>query len=279
MKMKKIIAAIAASAVSMTALAAVSLSAFAEETTISYTGPSTGAYKVEGTDLRVNIWNTWGNDIKDLDTDAHNCSEWVKVDFTVSGLNGQTTNKDTSGANTDSYYAFLGGAVGANAARHTREEAEAAGDSVVNITGDGQYTATFNLADPADTILCLYLQTNINAYNREGFANDDPSTTGINISIDKVYTVTPKEEATTESATTEAAAAETTTAAQQDNSAATTTTSTAKSSSSGSSSSKTSSTSSTTSEKSAQTGDAGAGLALLGAAVAVGTAFVAKKKD
>ena len=157
MKMKKIIAAIAASAVSMTALAAVSLSAFAEETTISYTGPSTGAYKVEGTDLRVNIWNTWGNDIKDLDTDAHNCSEWVKVDFTVSGLNGQTTNKDTSGANTDSYYAYLGGAIGANAARHDRDAAEAAGDSVVNITGDGQYTATFNLAEPADTILCLYL--------------------------------------------------------------------------------------------------------------------------
>lgn len=277
MKMKKIIAAIAASAVSMTALAAVSLSAFAEETTISYTGPSTGAYKNENNNLRVNIWNTWGNDIKDLDTDAHNCSEWVKVDFTVSGLNGQTTNKDTSGANTDSYYAFLGGAVGANAARHTREEAEAAGDSVVDITGDGQYTATFNLADPADTILCLYLETNINPYNREGFANDDPSTTGINISIDKVYTVTPEEEATTEPATTEAAAAETTTAAQQDNSAATTTT--AKSSSSSSSSSKTSSTSSTTSEKSAQTGDAGAGFALLGAAVAVGTAFVVKKKD
>ena len=277
MKMKKIIAAIAASAVSMTALAAVSLSAFAEETTISYTGPSTGAYKNENNNLRVNIWNTWGNDIKDLDTDAHNCSEWVKVDFTVSGLNGQTTNKDTSDANTDSYYAFLGGAVGANAARHTREEAEAAGDSVVDITGDGQYTATFNLADPADTILCLYLETNINPYNREGFANDDPSTTGINISIDKVYTVTPEEEATTEPATTEAAAAETTTAAQQDNSAATTTT--AKSSSSSSSSSKTSSTSSTTSEKSAQTGDAGAGLALLGAAVAVGTAFVVKKKD
>ena len=277
MKMKKIIAAIAASAVSMTALAAVSLSAFAEETTISYTGPSTGAYKVEGTDLRVNIWNTWGNDIKDLDTDAHNCSEWVKVDFTVSGLNGQTTNKDTSGANTDSYYAFLGGAVGANAARHTREEAEAAGDSVVNITGDGQYTATFNLADPADTILCLYLQTNINAYNREGFANDDPSTTGINISIDKVYTVTPEEEATTEPATTEAAAAETTTAAQQDNSAATTTT--AKSSGSSSSSSKTSSTSSTTSEKSAQTGDAGVGAAVAAISVAAAAAFVAKKKD
>ena len=250
MKMKKIIAAIAASAVSMTALAAVSLSAFAEETTISYTGPSTGAYKNENNNLRVNIWNTWGNDIKDLDTDAHNCSEWVKVDFTVSGLNGQTTNKDTSGANTDSYYAFLGGAVGANAARHTREEAEAAGDSVVDITGDGQYTATFNLADPADTILCLYLETNINPYNREGFANDDPSTTGINISIDKVYTVTPEEEATTEPATTEAAAAETTTAAQQDNSAATTTT--AKSSSSSSSSSKTSSTSSTTSEMQVQ---------------------------
>ena len=52
MKMKKIIAAIAASAVSMTALAAVSLSAFAEETTISYTGPSTGAYKVEGTETQ-----------------------------------------------------------------------------------------------------------------------------------------------------------------------------------------------------------------------------------
>ena len=274
MKMKKIIAAIAASALSVTALATVSLSAFAAETDINYTGPSTGAYKVEGNDIRLNIWNTWGNDIKDLDTDKYNCSEWVKVDFTVSGLNGQTTNKDTTGANTDSYYAFLGGSVGANTQRFTKEDVESVGDSVVDITGDGQYTATFGLADPADTILCLYLQTNINAYNREGFANDDPSTTGINIKVDRIYTVTPEDD-TPEETTTEAPA-ETTTA---DGGNSTTTTANNSSSSSSSSSSKSSGTSSTASEKSAQTGDAGVGLAVLGTAIAVGTAFVVRKKD
>lgn len=278
MKMKKIIAALAASAVSLTALASVSLSGFAAETDINYTGPSTGAYKNENNNLRVNIWNTWGNDIKDLDTNAYNCSEWVKVDFTITGLGNQLTNKNTDGTNSDSYYAFLGGSIGANAQRFTKEDAESVGDSVVDITGDGSYTATFNLAEAADTILCLYLETNINPFNREGFANDDPSTTGINIKIDRVYTVAPEESA--ETTTTDASAVTTTTDASADNAATTTTTTTSKDSSSKSSSSSSSkSGSSTTTEKSAQTGDAGVGAAVAAVSVAAAAAFVARKKD
>ena len=285
MKMKKIIAALAASAVSLTALASVSLSSFAAETDINYSGPSTGAYKNENNNLRVNIWNTWGNDIKDLDTNAYNCSEWVKVDFTITGLGNQLTNKNTDGTNSDSYYAFLGGSIGANAQRFTKEDAESVGDSVVNITGDGSYTATFNLAEAADTILCLYLETNINPFNREGFANEDPSTTGINIKIDRVYTVAPEESAETTTADASAVTTTTNTDLLIGEGAATTTTTTTSKDSSSSSSSKSSSSSSsksgssTTTEKSAQTGDAGVGAAVAAVSVAAAAAFVARKKD
>ncbi|MBR1592914.1 MAG: hypothetical protein IJ666_07880 [Ruminococcus sp.] len=269
MKIRKFIAAAAASAVSLTALAGMSLTAYADETTINYTGPSVGAYKNESNNLRVNIWNTWGNDIKDLDTNAYACSEWVKVDFTISGLGDQVTNKNTDGTNSDSYYAFLGGSIGTNPQRFQRSDIDSVGDSVVDITGDGSYTATFNITDPAAAIDCLYLETNINPFNREGYVDGDVSSTGIKITIDRVYTVAPAEEE--ETTTTEAATTTT------DGAAATTTTTS--SSSSSSSSSKSGSASSASSEKSAQTGDAGVGLAVLGTAIAVGTAFVVKKKD
>ena len=196
-------------------------------------------------------------------------------------IGDQLTNKNTDGTNSDSYYAFLGGSVGANAQRFTKEDAESVGDSVVDITGDGSYTATFNLAEAADTILCLYLETNINPFNREGFANDDPSTTGINIKIDRVYTVAPEESA--ETTTTDASAVTTTTNTDLligEGAATTTTTTTSKDSSSKSSSSSSSkSSSSTTTEKSAQTGDAGVGAAIAAVSVAAAAAFVARRKD
>ena len=58
-------------------------------------------------------------------------------------------------------------------------------DSVL-ITGNGQYTVSFNLSSPADTVLCLILSTNINAYNYD--AGGNPEKTGITFNIDKIVT-------------------------------------------------------------------------------------------
>lgn len=269
MKMNKVLATIAASALSLSALAAMSFSASAAEKTIAYNGASEGAYKVETTNLRVNIFNEWGNDIKDIENKV-DCNEYVKVNFTITGLNGQTTNKNEDGSDSDSYYAFLGGAIGANPARHDRAAAEAAGDSVVDITGDGDYTATFNLAEGADTIMCLYLETNINVYNRAGFDGSDPASTGINIKINSIIT----------NDGVEAPAETTTTAAPAGN---TTSTTTAKPAADGKTTTAKPAGGATTTtakkEASAATGDMGVGLAVAAFAVAGAAAFVSRKKD
>ncbi|MBR2284198.1 MAG: hypothetical protein IJ874_07250 [Ruminococcus sp.] len=274
MKMKNILAAVAASAVSLTALASVSASA--AEKTIAYNGASAGAYKVEGTDLRVNIFNEWGNEIRDIDNKV-DVSEYINVNFTVSGLNGQTTNKNTDGTDADSYYAWLGGAVGADGGMHDVDTVVANGGTKVDITGDGSYDVKYPVAEPADAILCLYLQTNINVYNREGFANDDPSTTGINIVVNSITTVEPEDpEETTTAApeeTTTAAAGETTTAAAGE--------STTKAADSKTTTAKADGTTTTAkaAEAAAATGDAGVGIALAAFGVAAGAAFVLRKKD
>lgn len=261
MNMKKFMATFVAAAVTAVSFAAMAVTANAADVAIPYNGPSEGAYKVEGTDLRVNIYNIWGNSITDIDPVA-NVNEYVKVTFTISGLGDQVTNKNDDGTDADSYYAFLGGSIGANAARDSREEAEAAGDFVVDITADGQYTAIFGLAEASEAIECLYLQTNINCYNREGFANEDPTTTGIDITIDSIETADAEEE--TEPATTteekkdddkQTTTAKQTTAKKDDKK-----TTTAKA------------------EASAQTGDTGVvgAIAVLGAAAAA--AFVVRKR-
>lgn len=270
MKMNKVLATIAASALSLSALAAMSFSANAAEKTIAYNGASEGAYKVETTNLRVNIFNEWGNDIKDIENKV-DCNEYVKVNFTITGLNGQTTNKNEDGSDSDSYYAFLGGAIGANPARHDRAAAEAAGDSVVDITGDGDYTATFNLAEGADTIMCLYLETNINVYNRAGFDGSDPASTGINIKINSIIT-DDGVEAPAETTTTAAPAGNTTTTTTA-KPAADGKTTTAKPAAGGAT------TTTAKKEASAATGDMGVGLAVAAFAVAGAAAFVSRKKD
>lgn len=275
MNMKKFMAAFAAAAVSASAFAAMAISANAAEKEIPYNGASDGAYKVESIDLRLNILNTWGNSIEDIDGNV-GCNEYVKVNFTISGLGDQVCNKNEDGTDADSYYAYLGGAIGANAARHTREEAEAAGDSVVDITGDGDYTATFNLAEGADTIMCLYLHTNINVYNREGFDGTDPASTGINISVNSI-TTDDGEEAPTEGETDPA----TTTAAAEGSDAKTTTTAAPKNDDKKTTTAKADDKKAATTaaaEASAQTGDAGVAVALVALGAAAATAFVVRKR-
>lgn len=70
---------------------------------VAYTGPSAGAYVFndDGSTIRLNVYNVWGNDVKDIDFNF-NVEQSIKVNFTVDGLteamgNGGDTTTVTSG--------------------------------------------------------------------------------------------------------------------------------------------------------------------------------------
>lgn len=67
------------------------------DTSVAYYGASDGAFVMEGTDgLRVNIYNTWGNDVTDIDNAVEvPGGATVSVTFTVAGL---ASDADETGA-------------------------------------------------------------------------------------------------------------------------------------------------------------------------------------
>lgn len=79
-KLKRIIASASAAAMAASALlAAVPASAASVEKEIAYTGPSDGAlaFENDGSSLRMNIFNEWGIDIKDIE----NKGDFSEKDF------------------------------------------------------------------------------------------------------------------------------------------------------------------------------------------------------
>lgn len=112
-KLKRIIASASAAAMAASALlAAVPASAASVEKEIAYTGPSDGAlaFENDGSSLRMNIFNEWGIDIKDIENKG-DFSEKISVTFTVSGLGENSANIAEDGTETP-YEAFLSGSVG-----------------------------------------------------------------------------------------------------------------------------------------------------------------------
>lgn len=107
-KLKRIIASASAAAMAASALlAAVPASAASVEKEIAYTGPSDGAlaFENDGSSLRMNIFNEWGIDIKDIENKG-DFSEKISVTFTVSGLGENSANIAEDGTETP-YEAFL----------------------------------------------------------------------------------------------------------------------------------------------------------------------------
>ena len=292
-----------AAAFSLCAVSFASLAANAE-VTINYNPSSDIACGDDGVSLRRNIRNTWGNDVTDIE-ESNVVNEYITVNFTISGLGDATSNAeankkyDCDGTN---FVAFLGGSVGGNT-RHNNENGEI-GDQYVNITGDGDYSVTWNLDSASDTVLCLYLQTNINYLafgSEEEKAKKDSereiTDSGLNLTITSIKTGdAPEEESSEESkesntesetaATTETAAGETTTAASTTTTAAATTTTTAKSSTTTTAKSNSAATtaaapaSSSDSVSNAPTGDT-TGIAVIATVLtaAGAAAVVSKKKD
>lgn len=185
MNFKKFFAAAAACAVAALSTVAMTVSAATE---IAYTGQSAGAVNVDnnGTDYRLNIYNTWGNDVKDINNNV-TVEKNLAVTFTISGLGSHTTNVDDNGNPTTAYEARLMGAAGAN---EYWGESDPSKNSVSNpavaITGDGQYTAVFNMAEPTGSIECLFLQTNINIYQLDVTNPANAAECGVTIKVDKI---------------------------------------------------------------------------------------------
>ena len=191
-KLKRIIASASAAAMAASALlAAVPASAASVEKEIAYTGPSDGAlaFENDGSSLRMNIFNEWGIDIKDIENKG-DFSEKISVTFTVSGLGENSANIAEDGTETP-YEAFLSGSVGTDSYWGSTAEGNTVDNKSVAIEGDGTYMAEFLLSSPADTISCLILSTNINAYQYADSAEIDEmgaAATGITFNIDKVTT-------------------------------------------------------------------------------------------
>lgn len=187
MNFKKFFAAAAACAVA--AFSTVAMTVSAAETELTYTGPSENAFAIndDGSTLRLNLLNEWSKGKETADVaKSGSFSESINVTFTISGLKGGC-NVNEDGSNGDPYYAELVGSIGEDNYWGTSDPSKnTVTNDQVSITGDGQYTASFKLAKPADTILCLILTTNINAFN---YASDGkPANTGITIKVDKVTT-------------------------------------------------------------------------------------------
>ena len=66
------------------------------DTAIAYAGPGAEAFKYDG-GLRVNIYNTWGNDVKDIDNAVEVPTDTtVSVTFTVAGMTADAATEDAS---------------------------------------------------------------------------------------------------------------------------------------------------------------------------------------
>ncbi len=287
---KKMAAVAAAAAVATISMATLSVSA----ADIPYNSSGTDAYSTDndGKFFRLNIYNTWGNKVTDINPSG-SFEKAVNVTFTISGLQ-RSYNVDDAGNKTDDYYAYLGGTIGNYSYWGPDGDNSTVENSTVAITGDGTYTVTFNLTggeEAADTILCLFLQTNINIYQN----GVDPATAkdcGITCTVDSITTgeasngggdTTPTD-GTTTAADNEKKSDETTTAANDNtqNNNNNSNNSSNNNSSSSKSNNNSSNSSTANNATTSQTGDFGIAAVVLGAvataALGAGAYTITRKK-
>lgn len=294
MRLKNMLAVVAAFAFCTVSFASLAANA-GEEKTIACTNASDLGLGDEGNAVRRNIYNTWGNNVTDIDANTA-VSEYISVEFTISGIGSDSARKDADSStkydgNGTNYVAFVGGSV-AGTARHSITGGDPT-DEFISITGDGTYTATWTLGDlSSENISCLYLQTNIDftdyvaeADKETAEKNKDVAASGITLTINSIKTVEPDaaEETDSESETnsetegtseTEAASTESTTKSSTTTTAkSTTTTTTAKSAS-------TTAATTASTVTNTPTGDT-SGIAVVASVLAAAgaAAVVSKKKD
>lgn len=248
MKMKKFIAAMAATAVSAVAMAAMTVSAYAADVNIPYTKSDNALTTSDDTnEVRLNICNTWsGNSIEDIKSDTA-VSEKIVVNFTVDGIGSDSTRTNEDGT-TEDLCAYLIGSIGSNSAWNAGEN----GNETVSINGDGDYTVTWTLDEDVESIDSLILQSNIKIDADKTLADS-----GITLTVNYISTIGDEEVTTTTTAET------TTTSATTSSSASTATTTAA----------------SPIANAPAPTGDAGVGAVVSVMALAGVTVIAVKKKN
>lgn len=270
---KKIFAAATAAAtVGVLSLASIPASA----ADITYNGPSDGALVAndDGATVRMNIFNEWiTNKIMDIEK-SQTVIDYIEVEFTITGLNGRYCNMNEDGSEADAYEVSLCGNIGTDIfwGNPDKPDEDTTTPGKVSINGDGTYTVRTNLTQPADTVLCLLLSSNINFYqlgeNVTGIADS-----GVNVTIDAIRTG----DESTGGGEGEGGEGSTTTTTTGAGGGGTTTTTTTKKANSGSSSnnsnkSNNNSTSNSTTSTVSQTADAGVVAIVVGAAAAASLA-------
>jgi len=207
MRLKNILAGAVALALCTVSFASLAADA-GEVKTIDCSNASVLGLGDEGNALRRNIYNVWGNSVEDIDPNTA-VSEYITIDFTISGIGSDSARKDTSSstkydADGTNYYAFIGGSIAGNS-RHSISGADATSEYTA-INGDGTYTVTWTLDSPSENISCLYLQINIDfteyvaeADRETAEKEKNTAASGITITINSITSVEPdKEEETTD---------------------------------------------------------------------------------
>lgn len=197
MKIKKFIAAMAATAVSVSAMAVMTISAYAADVDIPYTRSENALTTSDDTnEIRLNICNTWdGNSISDIKSDTP-VSEKIVVNFTVEGIGSDSTRTNEDGT-TEDLCAYLIGSIGTNSAWNSDEN----GNEPVNIYGDGDYTAVWTLDEDATSIDSLILQSNIKTADGKTLEES-----GITLSVNYISTVGSESTSTTATSTSDSSA-------------------------------------------------------------------------
>ncbi|MDE5582169.1 MAG: hypothetical protein K2J08_00485 [Ruminococcus sp.] len=194
MNIRKILAVGILSAVSAFSAINYAIQTSAQEITVPYR-QSTGAFTAsdDRNELKINIIDKWGgNSVEDISAET-DMGEYVKVNFTVSGLEG-----------TKSHYAYLMGSIGANSAWIP----EVCGNEKVYIKGDGDYTAVWNISENSDSVDNLVLQSDIKSEDNgvvikiNSIVTDGEETTETSTKKSTSKATTKKSSATTYTTTT-----------------------------------------------------------------------------
>ncbi len=162
---------------------------FDETTTeIEYTGPSDGAFRTndDGVFARLNILNTWGNDVTDMDGDLSAlggiaAGETLSVTFTITGLDADaeaedsgdtsdseeetdsTADTDDTTSDSEDWQGTIWMAI--SAGTESAWNPEDAGQQYVVIDSDGTYSVSYTFSEGSESIELLLLDSDINLYN------------------------------------------------------------------------------------------------------------------
>jgi len=246
------------------------------------------ALNAEDDMLRKNIYNVWGNNVKDINGAVTEVNDYIDVTFTIDGIGTDSANviKNEDGTETPGadYYFWLEGNAGENSIWPDGDDISAL--EKVAINGDGTYTVRYPVEKSSGSVDCLILQSNINV-TRYG---EDVEKSGITVTIDSIKTMqtvgtketdVPPEETQETTTTAKPSSSSTTTAKPATTTAKATTTkaTTTTKKASTTTAKATTTTASKSDAASPKTGTANIPLAAgIAAAIAAGSAFVFRRK-